>query len=98
MENKLLMDLLYVKLYKYSSGWLYLSIEGTELFDFIDDYIIEQSSIEILYYKIDKETHKIYFNQKFEEVLKTHLSKIDNREIKRIYELNNSTKPLDSIN
>lgn len=77
-----------------SDGNLFVSVENTELFDYVDDYLTEECSIEYdhviesenngipVYTMIfSKETNRI--------VLDTVISNISTTEIEKIYNINN---------
>lgn len=83
----------HIKLYKTDWNELYLIIEDTELFDYIEDYLIEKLNVDIKYHqhsRIDnKNKYRIYLNPDNENVITSGLDKIENKDIERIWKLNN---------
>ena len=75
-------------------GAVAVSVEGYELFDFIDDYVTEECDLDWQGKTVKAvgsgEVHTIYFNPKhsFDDVEQA-LLKLDPAEIDRIYALNN---------
>ena len=75
-------------------GSLFVSIEDTELFDYIDDYLTEECDIEYDY-MIPSEnnlisTYKLIFSKNIKEKeIEAALSKLSITEIEKIYSLNN---------
>jgi len=75
-------------------GAVAVSVEDYELFDFIDDYVTEECELDWESKSIGEneqgEIHTMYFNQKHTiEEVEAALLKLDQKEIERIYALNN---------
>lgn len=88
------MNIPHINIDSNSEGNLFVSVEDTELFDYVDDYLTEECNIEYdhviesenngvpVYTMIfSKETNKI--------VLETVISNISITEIEKIYNINN---------
>ena len=75
-----------------SNGEITIEINDHELFDFIEDYLIEKCSIEYDYMTQlhEERLYKMYFrvNCSFEQ-LKNAILNLDRNELERIYKLNN---------
>ncbi len=74
-----------------SNGEITIEIDDIELFDFIEDYLIEKCSIEYAFMTDSKNKKKImHFTDKYTfETLKSTIQRIDRDEIERIHQLNN---------
>ncbi len=75
-----------------SNKEIVIGIDDYELFDFIEDYLIEQYSIEYTYMSesTDGRYYKMHFMNKYPfETLLRVIKNIDKNEIERIYQLNN---------
>lgn len=76
---------------KESNGEIIINIDDVELFDFIEDYLIEKCSIEYAFITVSKNWNRImHFTDKYSfETIKSAIQSIDGDEIERIYQLNN---------
>jgi len=76
---------------KESNGEITIDIDDVELFDFIEDYLIEKCSIEYSYITDSKNKNRImHFTDKYSfETLKNAIQSLNGDEIERIYQLNN---------
>lgn len=77
-----------------SEGNLYVAVEGTELFDYVDDYLTEECSIEYEHViKSENNGIPVYtmiFSKEINSiVLKTVLNNLSIIEIEKIYNINN---------
>ncbi|GAA4342494.1 hypothetical protein [Kangiella taiwanensis] len=75
-------------------GAVAVSVEDYELFDFIDDYITEECDLDWNSLSISEneqgEIHTMHLDQKHTiEEVEVALLKLDQKEIERIYALNN---------
>ena len=77
-----------------TEGSLYVAVEDTELFDYVDDYLTEECSIEYEHV-ISSETNGIsvytmFFSKEINSiVLETVLNNLSIVEIEKIYNINN---------
>lgn len=89
-----MMDLPYIEIKNSGSNQIVLEIEDTEVFDFIEDYLIEQCDIHYDRLEVSKQKgisiYRLSFLEKFtREELESHLAKLDPFEIEMIYRINN---------
>ena len=75
-----------------------VQVNDWELFDFVEDYFIEDCDIEYEYFYESKEEDKIFYIMHFSREYKAakienFLSKLSLKEIREIYLLNNSPIP-----
>ncbi len=75
-----------------------VQVNDWELFDFIEDYLIEDCDIEYEYFSESKEEENTFYIMHFASKYKatkieSFLSKLNLKEIKEIYLLNNSPIP-----
>ena len=93
LSNNLIFDSNHIKIYK--SGWneLYLLVEGTELFDFLEDILTEKGKISIEYHQQSNinslNRYRIFIDVNQESNLIELLKSIDSNKIKEIWKLNN---------
>lgn len=71
-------------------------INDWELFDFVEDYLIEKCGIEFEYFSESKKDNKKNYIMHFSSKIKTQeieqfLSRLNIKEIEKIYSLNNAT-------
>ena len=76
---------------KEPNGEITIEIDDIELFDFIEDYLIEKCSIEYAFLTDMKNKNRImHFTDKYSfETLKSVVQRLDRDEIEKIYQLNN---------
>lgn len=76
---------------KKSNGEITIEIDDIELFDFIEDFLIEKCSIEYAFLTdIKNKNRMMHFTDKYSfETLKSAIQKLDRDEIERVYKLNN---------
>lgn len=76
------------------SDYITVRFDDYELFDFVDDLLIEKHNIEYIYFateKIDnREIYVMYFSKCTDpDILREVIKSIDQEEIHRIWQLNN---------
>ncbi|MEZ4936907.1 MAG: hypothetical protein R2799_04870 [Crocinitomicaceae bacterium] len=81
----------HIEIIKKPNGDITMEIDDTELFDFIEDYLIEKCSIEYAYLSETLNHNKImHFTDKYSfNTLIEAIQKLDRDEIEKIYQLNN---------
>ncbi len=89
------MNLPHIKIGQSEVGITTVEVEDTELFDFIEDYLIEECDIEYEYMETSQKDnlsiYTLYFSKKFsKETIESAFSELDKREIENIYRLNNN--------
>ena len=93
LMGKLILDAKHLKLFKSSTEELTLLIEDTELFDYLDDCLIEKTNIKINHYQqINVNSlilYLIFFDNDQEEKLIEFINSLDTNEINKIWSLNN---------
>ncbi|MBS0193920.1 MAG: hypothetical protein JSR34_06710 [Proteobacteria bacterium] len=87
----------HIKIGSLELGGVALIIDDFELFDFIEDYLIEECDIEYTWRssvnRIGGEIITLYFsNPTTSEQLESVLLKLSSKEIEAIYRLNNDTQ------
>ena len=88
------MNIPHIKIGTNTEGNLFVSVEDTELFDYVDDYLTEECSIEYEHV-IPSENNGIpvytmYFSKEINKiVIETVLNKLSTVEIEKIYNINN---------
>ena len=88
------MNIPHIKFGTNAQGNLYVAVEDTELFDYIDDYLTEECSIEYEHV-IESENNGIpvytmLFSKEINDiVLETVLNNLSLNEIEKIYSINN---------
>ena len=93
LSDNLIFDSNHIKTYKSEWNELYLLVEGTELFDFLEDYLIEKGNLKIEYHQhsnIDSlNRYRIFVDTNQEAKLIDLLNNLDSNEIEEIWKLNN---------
>ena len=90
------MNIPHVKFGANTQGNLYVAVEGTELFDYIDDYLTEECSIEYEHVILSENNgipvYTMLFSKEINRiVLETVLNNLSIVEIEKIYCINNQT-------
>lgn len=93
LSDNLIFDFNHIKVYKSEWEHLYLLIEDTELFDFLEDNLTEEGNLEIKYHqqsKIDMlNRYRIFIDPNQETNLIKFLNELDSNQINSIWKLNN---------
>ena len=75
------------------NGQVKITVFDAELLDFIEDYLIEECGIEYKYFSKDEESQNVfvmYLPKKYKlPEIKEYLERLETKELKRIYALNN---------
>ena len=91
--DEVILEKPHVRLLKSEWDELYLLISDTEIFDFVEDWLIEKCNIDIKYHQeseIDNiRKYRLHLSPNDEPKVLKELEKIDNKELERIWELNN---------
>ena len=92
LTNELLVQKSHVKLMKSACPKLYLIMEDTEVFHYVEDYLTEQKKI-VSDHHMESEIngllkYRVYFNPALEHPLIDAVNQLDNEELKKIYRLN----------
>ncbi len=93
LTDEVILELPHLRVFKSKWKELYILIEDTELYDFIDDYLTEECEIKNLQIQQSqiegKSRYRVYFQPEMEKKLTSELEKLNINEIKRIWKLNN---------
>ncbi len=87
------MDLQHIQISTNAEGLVTVAVEDTELFDYVEDHLIENHGIEYKYLKVSEglapKVYTITFGKEYAEdnVVKA-LSELNPSEIERIYAIN----------
>lgn len=92
LSDNLIFDSNHIKIYKSEWNELYLLVKGTELFDYLEDYLIEKGNIRIEYHQqsnIDSlNRYRIFVDTNQEAKLINLLNSLESNEIEEIWKLN----------
>ena len=88
------MNIPHIKFGTNTQGNLYVAVEDTELFDYVDDYLTEECHIEYEHVIESKNNGIPVYTMIFSKetngiVLETVLNNLSNVEIEKIYSINN---------
>ncbi len=91
MEN---MELPHIKISQATDGMVSVEVEDTELFDFVENYLIEDCDIEYDYQKTSERNclsiYTMFFSKKYtKEIIESALNKLDANEIESVFKINN---------
>ena len=93
LSDNLIFDSNYIKVYKSEWNELYLLVEDTELFDYLEDYLIEKGNIKIEHHQQSNiyslNRYRIFVDTNQEAKLIDLLNSLDANEIDEIWKLNN---------
>lgn len=86
------MNIPHVKIIENNEKVVEVSVETVELFDFIEDYLIEECNLEYEYLEIKDNNglsiHTMYFPKKIKkETIDTAIDKLDPKEIEEIFNI-----------
>ena len=89
------MNLPHINLGTDAEGRLFVSVEDTELFDYVDDYLTEKCNIEYEHLVPSESNgvsvYTLFFSKKIKEKeIESALSKLSVVEVEKIYNINNS--------
>jgi hypothetical protein len=93
LSDEVVLELPHIKLFKSEWKELYILIEGTKLFNFIDESIAENCDIVNL--KLEqseiknKSRYRVYFDPKVEKKLTSELKKLSIDEIEKLWKIGN---------
>lgn len=81
----------HIVIHKKSNNEIIIEIDDIELFDFIEDYLIEKCSIEYAFLTSSKNNNRImhFKNNHSFETLKNAIQSINSNEIESVFKLNN---------
>ena len=75
------------------NGQVKITVFDAELLDFIEDYLIEECDVDYKYFTKDEESQNVfvmYLPKKYKLAeIKEYLERLETKELKRIYALNN---------
>lgn len=91
---KELMNIPHIKIIENSESVVEVSVEDVELFDFIEDYLIEECNLEYEYLKVTDNEGLIIHTMSFPKTIKKEtidvaINKLDQKEIEKIFNINN---------
>jgi hypothetical protein len=93
LTDELVLELPHLKVFKSEWRELYILIEDTELFDFIEDYLTEDCGIDNIQSQqshiVGKSRYRVYLQPELEKKLTSELKKLNVEEIEEIWKLNN---------